>query len=357
MEDWISAQKRYSPRQLERATFMQNGHDVNTSPMPPRLRLLLGYGMAVVCLLCAGCSSTPSPVEITDSLPQDGEKPAQNESVSAARRGLNWLAAKQNKDGTWGGPGNRVALTSLATWAFQSRGETPASDEYGKTVEDGLVVLVKMEDDSNLSLDTRVILVGCLADSYSLTRIPLVLSCLRKHLAALPSEDLSPWHVAYAANSARFSSVGEDWARQAVLQIRAAPPSRDAPLLDQASRLLLFVFIDLPEPERTLELAAVRTLDPSAWRKSERPLMTAFMLCKALEGQPSEDRLNWSRDFYPDMYGRQQVRGAVGWWTPSDLGVAGAKEFAGMSDDESAIYSTAMMIMSCPWTGRCLPSF
>ena len=335
---------------------MQNGHDVNTHPALARLRLLLGRGWVVGCLLCAGGSSTPSPVEITDSLPQDGDRPAQNDPNVAALRGLDWLAAKQNKDGTWGGPGNRVALTSLATWAFLSRGETPASDAYGKTVEDGSVFLVKMEDDSNLSLDTRVILVGCLADTYSLTRIPLVLSCLRKHLAALPSEDLSPWH-AYAANSVLFSSVGEDWVRQVVLQIRAAPPSREAPLLDQASRLFLVVFIDLPEPELTLELAAVRTLDPSAWRKCERPLMTAFMLCKALGGQPSEDRLNWSRDFYPDMYGRQQVRGAVGWWTPSDLGVAGAKEFAGMSDEESAIYSTAMMIMSCPWTGSRLPSF
>ncbi|MFO1492426.1 MAG: hypothetical protein U1F77_15375, partial [Kiritimatiellia bacterium] len=58
---------------------MQNGHDVNTRPVLARLRHFLGRGWVVGCLICAGCSSTPPPVEITDSVPQDGDRPAPND--------------------------------------------------------------------------------------------------------------------------------------------------------------------------------------------------------------------------------------------------------------------------------------
>jgi len=59
----------------------------------------------------------------------------------AVVKGLDWLKASQNGDGSWGG-GNQVAMTGLAVLAFLGHCETPLSPDYGDTVLKGITWLV-----------------------------------------------------------------------------------------------------------------------------------------------------------------------------------------------------------------------
>ena len=337
---------------------MQNGHDVNTHPVLARLRLILGHGIAVVCLLCAGCSSTPSPVEITNSLPQDGERPAQNDPNVAARRGLDWLAAQQNNDGTWGGPGNRVALTSLATWAFLMRGETPASDAYGKTVEDGLAVLLKREDCLiPPTPEATALLVGCLADAYSMTRIPLIIARVKQVAPLLlGAGETSPWHPSAAKTLYISGAMATDWGLAELRVIRSNLAGGEDDLLSQANLLLLTGLPEDPADMANTLFENIRRLSPGKWRESRRPLVTAFMLGNVLLEGNSTDWKAWNRSFYSDVFPRQLVEDKFGWWTPAALGLSKNPEFEGMSEDETAIYTTAVLLMTLPPERR-LPSF
>ena len=313
----------------------------------------------MICLLCAGCSSPPPPVEITESLSEPEIEPVENRKVRAVPRGLNWLAAQQNKDGTWGAADNRVALTSLATWAFLSRGETPASDAYGKTVEDGLVALVKREDYRiPPTPEATALLVGCLADAYSMTRVPPVLLRL-KRLAPLllVAGETSPWHP-YAANMMLYASGAETtgWGLAELRLIRSNLAEGEDDLLSQTNLLLLGGILEDPADRTRTLLDNIHRLSPAKWRENRRPLATAFMLSKVLPRGRSTDWMTWSRSFYPDVVSRQLVDGKHGWWTPAALGLPATPEIEGLSEDEAAIYTTALMLMTYP-PERWRPSF
>ncbi len=72
--------------------------------------------------------------------PTDPERTAtlliKRSTQDAIDRGLAWLAARQNDDGSFGGSGysRNVAVVSLAGMAFLSGGYTPGRGEYGLTV-------------------------------------------------------------------------------------------------------------------------------------------------------------------------------------------------------------------------------
>lgn len=51
-----------------------------------------------------------------------------NEADHAVREGADWLAARQNPDGSWGGPANRVRLTALVLLSLQQAGENTHAD-------------------------------------------------------------------------------------------------------------------------------------------------------------------------------------------------------------------------------------
>src|SRR5262249_42567979 len=72
------------------------------------------------------------------------------QTQAAIDRGLAWLAARQNDDGSFGGNGysRNIAVVSLGGMAFLSGGHTPGRGEYGQQVSRCLSYLLSAEDDS-----------------------------------------------------------------------------------------------------------------------------------------------------------------------------------------------------------------
>ena len=74
---------------------------------------------------------------------------------NAVMKALYFLAAKQNKDGSWGSSdckdGADIVLTSLASLTFLSHGERPDSKQYGKVIEKALKKLVEYSQRKELA--------------------------------------------------------------------------------------------------------------------------------------------------------------------------------------------------------------
>jgi len=96
--------------------------------------------LASICISLGGCGTISQ---------EPGEKITTGSSESSSLKSLNWLQSKQNKDGTWGSGENKDVLTALATLAFISRNETPASEEYGETVLKALKAIVARTENSS----------------------------------------------------------------------------------------------------------------------------------------------------------------------------------------------------------------
>jgi hypothetical protein len=82
-------------------------------------------------------------------LQENGGNPACDEAV---HKGLQWLKAKQNPDGSWGSS-TQPAMTGLALLAYLGRCETPASEEFGDSCMKGIIYLVNvgMKNDGKLA--------------------------------------------------------------------------------------------------------------------------------------------------------------------------------------------------------------
>jgi len=77
------------------------------------------------------------------------------EAEEAVEKGLEWLKATQNADGSWTGS-NKAAMTGFAVLAYLGRCETPRSEKYGESCLRGITYLIDlgMENDGKLSTDT-----------------------------------------------------------------------------------------------------------------------------------------------------------------------------------------------------------
>lgn len=141
--------------------------------------------LPVLIIAIIGASCATDHVSVPES---------QTQAWSAQMGGLSWLAHQQRPDGYWGNNEHRVALTSLATLAFLSHGETPASPKYGEAVENGLRALLQVSNNSpDLSPSDRALITWCLAETYGMTRIPTVLNSARTH--ASDSISLNPIYL------------------------------------------------------------------------------------------------------------------------------------------------------------------
>ncbi|MCE9614593.1 MAG: hypothetical protein K8T26_09975 [Lentisphaerae bacterium] len=113
---------------------------------------------------------------------------------------LRWLKKYQEPDGSWstgsGGSENQYggakpAMTGLALLTFLAHGETPASDEFGPTVERAIKWLVsnqeengdfKGKDEHNYS---QPIATYALCEAFALTRIPMVKTAAEKSVTRI----------------------------------------------------------------------------------------------------------------------------------------------------------------------------
>lgn len=65
------------------------------------------------------------------------------ETEETVEKGLEWLKATQNADGSWGS-NNKAAMTGFAILAYLGRCETPQSEKYGESCLKGIVWLVNL---------------------------------------------------------------------------------------------------------------------------------------------------------------------------------------------------------------------
>ena len=97
-----------------------------------------------LCLaaFAAMCFLSPRPARAADNFFGVGEDAAVEispETEKRVRRGLEFLAKRQNDDGSWSSQyGKNVGEVSLALMAFMSMGNLPGEGEYGSTVAKGV---------------------------------------------------------------------------------------------------------------------------------------------------------------------------------------------------------------------------
>ncbi len=131
---------------------------LTASPVKFRMPVKVGVGQR----------STRGPL-----LKKYGAPPHAESSVLLA---LRWLKKNQNTDGTWGK--TKPAITSLALLTYLAHGETPASEEFGATVELAIRWLLENQaedgrfsgsDNHEYSLP---IAAYALSETFSMTSIP-----------------------------------------------------------------------------------------------------------------------------------------------------------------------------------------
>lgn len=104
-------------------------------------------------------------------------------------RALRWLKKNQNSDGSW--PRTKPAMTGLALLAFLAHGETPASEEFGLTVESALKWLLENQEESGRFKGrdgndySHPIASYALSEAYAMTQIPDVKYAAEKAIAII----------------------------------------------------------------------------------------------------------------------------------------------------------------------------
>jgi hypothetical protein len=82
-------------------------------------------------LVCSMCCS----ILLSSRVSFAAEETVSPQTEAVIDRGLNYLAEKQTKEGTWTtGIGHSTAVTSLATMAFLARGHLPGQGPYGEKI-------------------------------------------------------------------------------------------------------------------------------------------------------------------------------------------------------------------------------
>jgi|GEM_PF-2202399 len=83
------------------------------------------------------------------------EMGGRSEAEEVVEKGLQWLKASQNSDGSWTGS-NRAAMTGFAVLAYLGRCETPISEKHGESCLRGITYLVDFSKFDYLGKDSNL---------------------------------------------------------------------------------------------------------------------------------------------------------------------------------------------------------
>jgi hypothetical protein len=155
-------------------------------------------------------------------------------------RTLRWFKKEQNKDGSWSSPKDPPGVaTALALLCFLSHGDTPASEEFGKTVEKALRFLIAIQDENGRFAGTTAnpaiehgILALALCETYGVTRNPIIKGAAIKALSVIIKSQLPSglW-------SSTYDKDGVSDIEASIWQIRAIKEAKNTGLWRDVKRL------------------------------------------------------------------------------------------------------------------------
>jgi hypothetical protein len=139
----------------------------------------------------------------------------------AVMRALRWLKVNQGKDGSW--PSAKHAMTSLALLAYMAHGETPDSEEFGKTVQDAIKYLVINGKKAPARYQCQIVAYA-MSEVYGLTKIPAVKE-VAEHTLDRVIKGQNPtggWDYGLKGTEDRNDTSVDAWAIQALKAAKMA---------------------------------------------------------------------------------------------------------------------------------------
>ena len=154
------------------------------------------------------------------------------QTEAAVLKALRWLKHTQQPNGTWGGGGNPVSNAGLAILAYLAHGETPASKEFGTTVQKAMQYLIdsltKKKDKTGKEVVSfkgtdgneyaTLIATYALCEAYGMTRNPNTKIVAMQTLQRIV-DNQSPtggWDYGMNSKSTRDDMSFAGWALQAL---------------------------------------------------------------------------------------------------------------------------------------------
>ncbi len=169
-----------------------------------------GLGIQLPKFLSGRCS----PMERSIRLRQNGGDQACEDAVL---KGLRWLKANQNADGSWGSEAPE-AMSGLAVLAFLGHCETPVSEEFGVIVSKGIQYLCKVgaSPGGRHAGYQHAITTYALAESYTMTKDPSIVPVLQSAVNVIIKHQGKDggWRYTYPSHDSDLSVVS--WQVQAL---------------------------------------------------------------------------------------------------------------------------------------------
>ncbi len=155
------------------------------------------------------------------------------ETQAAVLKALRWLKEHQKADGSWDSP--PIAMTGLAVLTYLAHGETPASKEFGPTVERAIKYLIKGQGSNGAwSPNTYQNGIACYAmsEAFAMTKIMAIRETMEKGIDFIikGQHEKGGFHYVYNAPTWDMSCCG--WQFQAFKAAKMAGATH--PDLEQA---------------------------------------------------------------------------------------------------------------------------
>ena len=312
----------------------------------------------------------------------------------AVLRALRWLKAKQDPDGSWKTEDktSAPAMASLALLCYLAHNETPASPEFGATVEKAMKYIVSTQKSNGGFGDNAMsqhgvyehgICTYAITEAFGLTKIIALKEAMDKGIQLIIDGQQSGGGFDYAyAKGARWDLSVCGWQYQALKAARMAGCSNEkieeainkgidflrksahqpnagfsysagfgsTPSMTGAGTLCLQL---LGKPDCPEVRDGIKWMNESkdkvfevTWEKDEKvknPVYAWYYITQAKFQKGDKDWKDWNPKFSTAVIRNQIIEGKLGHWTGGDHG--------------GTVYTTAMCCLMLEVYYRYLPTF